>query len=158
MIHTLPEVAWMTGLSLRSIQSGCRQGRIEHIARGNGTIRIRRGMTAESKSRNCSHSGRCRQPRPRSLNQSPSATWPRRSPQPGDGWPATPGARLAGGPDVPHYAMDDPRLQEEIERIAAGTAANWKVDDEMLARLSVLLNPPSPPHAPRDADPGGRPA
>lgn len=42
-----------------------------------------------------------------------------------------------------HYAMDDPRLQEEMERIAAETAANWPVDDEMLARLSPLLNPPS---------------
>lgn len=40
--------------------------------------------------------------------------------------------------------MDDPRLQEEIERIAAETAANWPVDDAMLARLSPLLNPPTP--------------
>ncbi|MBE1485861.1 hypothetical protein [Plantactinospora soyae] len=45
MIHTLFEVAQMTGLSLRSIQNGCRHGRIEHTARGAGTIRIRRGMT-----------------------------------------------------------------------------------------------------------------
>lgn len=40
--------------------------------------------------------------------------------------------------------MDDPRLQEEIEQIAAETAAAWPVDDEMLARLSPLLNPPTP--------------
>lgn len=50
---------------------------------------------------------------------------------------------------MPHYSLDDPRLQEEIERIAAETAAAWPVDDEMLARLSPLLNPPTPIRPPR---------
>lgn len=42
--YTLPEVARMTGLSLRSIEIGCRAGRIEHTPRGEGTQRVHRVM------------------------------------------------------------------------------------------------------------------
>ncbi len=41
---TLPEVADMTGLSLRSIERGCRNGTIEHIPIGDGTKRQHRRM------------------------------------------------------------------------------------------------------------------
>ena len=41
---TLPEVAAMTGLSLRSIERGCRNGTIEHIPIGDGTKRQHRRM------------------------------------------------------------------------------------------------------------------
>ncbi|GGM26544.1 hypothetical protein GCM10011608_09130 [Micromonospora sonchi] len=42
--YTLPEVAAMTGLSLRSIERGCRNGTIEHIPIGDGTARQHRRM------------------------------------------------------------------------------------------------------------------
>ena len=41
---TLPEVAAMTGLSLRSIERGCRNGTIEHTPIGDGTIKQHRRM------------------------------------------------------------------------------------------------------------------
>lgn len=41
---TLPEVAALTGLSLRSIQRGCRNGTIEHTPIGDGTIKQHRRM------------------------------------------------------------------------------------------------------------------
>ncbi|MGC4886768.1 hypothetical protein [Micromonospora sp. DT227] len=44
---TLPEVARMTGFSLRSIQEGCRNGTIWHNPKGVGTKRVHRVMTAE---------------------------------------------------------------------------------------------------------------
>ncbi|MEV7230756.1 hypothetical protein AB0M79_27595 [Polymorphospora sp. NPDC051019] len=43
--YTLPEVAEKTDLSLRSIEHGCREGRIEHLSKGDGTIRVHRRMT-----------------------------------------------------------------------------------------------------------------
>lgn len=41
---TLPEVAAMTGLSLRSIERGCRNGTIEHTPIGDGTKKQHRRM------------------------------------------------------------------------------------------------------------------
>ncbi|MEU3452094.1 hypothetical protein ABZ671_00425 [Micromonospora sp. NPDC006766] len=41
---TLPEVAAITGLSLRSIERGCRAGTIEHTTKGDGTIKRHRLM------------------------------------------------------------------------------------------------------------------
>ncbi|MCG5464144.1 helix-turn-helix domain-containing protein [Micromonospora sp. MED01] len=41
---TLPEVAALTGLSLRSIERGCRNGTIEHTPIGDGTIKQHRRM------------------------------------------------------------------------------------------------------------------
>lgn len=43
--YTLPEVARMTGLSLRSIERGCRNGTIKHLPKGDGTQRVHRRMT-----------------------------------------------------------------------------------------------------------------
>ncbi|MFI2663192.1 hypothetical protein [Micromonospora carbonacea] len=42
--YTLPEVAAMTGLSLRSIERGCRNGSIEHTPIGDGTEKQHRRM------------------------------------------------------------------------------------------------------------------
>ena len=41
---TLPEVAALTGLSLRSIERGCRNGTIEHTPIGDGTKKQHRRM------------------------------------------------------------------------------------------------------------------
>ncbi|WBB94265.1 hypothetical protein [Verrucosispora sp. WMMC514] len=41
---TLPEVAQVTGLSLRMLQRGCRAGRIKHTPKGEGTERVHRIM------------------------------------------------------------------------------------------------------------------
>ncbi|PZG12468.1 hypothetical protein C1I95_25815 [Micromonospora craterilacus] len=41
---TLPEVAQVTGLSLRLIERGCRKGAIEHTPKGEGTERVHRIM------------------------------------------------------------------------------------------------------------------
>jgi len=43
--YTLPQVAKMTGLSLRSIERGCRNGTIKHLPKGEGTKRVHRVMT-----------------------------------------------------------------------------------------------------------------
>ncbi|MER7167276.1 hypothetical protein ABT336_14550 [Micromonospora sp. NPDC000207] len=42
--YTLPEVAAMTGLSLRMIERGCRNGTIEHTPIGDGTKKQHRRM------------------------------------------------------------------------------------------------------------------
>ncbi|BCJ65124.1 hypothetical protein [Polymorphospora rubra] len=43
--YTLREVAEKTGLSLRSIEKGCRDGTIGHLPKCDGTIRVHRRMT-----------------------------------------------------------------------------------------------------------------
>lgn len=43
--YTLPEVHRMTGISLRSIERGCRNGTIEHLPIGEGQERRHRRMT-----------------------------------------------------------------------------------------------------------------
>lgn len=43
-LYTLPEVAAMTGLSLRSIERGCRNGTIEHTPIGDGVKKQHRRM------------------------------------------------------------------------------------------------------------------
>lgn len=39
-----------------------------------------------------------------------------------------------------HYQLDDPRLQEELDRLAAEAAATWPTpDDAQLAQLARIL-------------------
>ncbi|GIJ30740.1 hypothetical protein Vqi01_59020 [Micromonospora qiuiae] len=40
---------------------------------------------------------------------------------------------------MPHYALNDPRLQAEMELLAAETAATWPVTDHTLAALARIL-------------------
>lgn len=43
-LYTLPQVAAMTGISLRSIERGCRAGTIEHTVIGDGVEKQHRRM------------------------------------------------------------------------------------------------------------------
>ncbi|MGS2615106.1 hypothetical protein ACVCAH_11350 [Micromonospora sp. LZ34] len=48
------------------------------------------------------------------------------------------------------YQLDDPRLQDELDRLAAEVAANWPpADDAQLAQLARILPVPTAPRTGR---------
>jgi hypothetical protein len=40
---------------------------------------------------------------------------------------------------MPRYQLDDPRLRDELDQLAAAEAAAWPVTDETLAALARIL-------------------